>query len=96
MTPMLVQLYTLNPPRQWRAGFTGTGDAQKPFYFGCMDCDAPDPEIAGFLGTSPDFPGIVSMQTTPNAPFRKLAMFCQPCLHKRFGSIPAHEETQTS
>jgi hypothetical protein len=73
--------YTLNPPVQWRAGFVGA--ERTPFYFGCADCEAKDPEIAGFISSDGTFAGIGLLPAAPKSTFVKPAMFCRECDAKR-------------
>ncbi|RJQ43362.1 MAG: hypothetical protein C4534_08170 [Gaiellales bacterium] len=70
---MQMQAYDLNPPAKWKAGESGG----EPFYFDCARCGAKEPEIAGFLGTAPDFWHIGTI-TLENGLF-KLAMYCRKC-----------------
>lgn len=74
-TTQVFTLYTLNPPRQWRAGFAGRN--RDPFYFDCAQCGAKAPEIAGFIGTGPTFDEVASMRG--DGPFLRKAMFCRAC-----------------
>lgn len=80
---MDMNYYEVVPPTKWRAGFTGEGDNQKPFYFHCADCDA-ETEIAGFLGTGPAF-NQIGLIPADGGPFVRAAMFCQGCFQKRTG-----------
>jgi len=75
------QLFSIEPPTQWRAGTVGRD--RTPFYFNCADCGAKEPPIAGFIGTGPTFADIGVLPAGPDGCFRKVAMFCGPCFAKR-------------
>lgn len=74
---MIVTLYTLNPPQQWRAGFAGSGATREPIFFDCAECGAKAPPIAGFLGTGPTFAEVASLKG--DGPFLRKAMYCATC-----------------
>ena len=90
---MSMTYWTLEPPAQWRAGFTGTEPNKVPFYFDCADCSAKEPPIAGILSTDGTFSGI-GLIRTPGDIFVKTAMFCAPCLATRLqAETPAQVTT---
>ena len=71
--------YTLDPPVLRRAGYTGSGADAKPFYFGCGLCGKQG-EIAGFIGSGPTIFDVATLENPSGSPFRRLALFCKPCL----------------
>ena len=73
------QLFSLEPPAKWRAGFTGTDANSPPFYFDCAGCGAKEPEIAGVIGTGPTLEDI---GVIPRDGLYKTAMFCALCFEK--------------
>jgi hypothetical protein len=82
---MPMQYWTVEPPRQWRAGAVGTDANHTPFYFDCADCGAKEPPIAGIASTDGTFAGIGIIHTVGQEPFVKPAMFCASCFAKRIG-----------
>jgi hypothetical protein len=78
-----MNLYELVTPMQWRAGFTGSGENQKPFFFSCGDCGAKDAVIHGFIGSGPTLYEIGLMRNGPKDPFTRLAMLCETCFNKQ-------------
>ena len=81
MMPM--QLFELDPPAKWRAGFDGGTEENggRPFYFHCGYCGAKEPEIAAFYGTGPTFSEIGILKVD-GGPFCNPAMMCQECYDK--------------
>jgi hypothetical protein len=65
--------FQLEPPARWQAGTTG--EDHRPIYFDCADCGAREPEIAGFLGRSPDYHGIAVLRPEGEV-IGRLALFC--------------------
>lgn len=80
--------YELDPPARWQAGTTG--EDHRPIYFDCADCGAHEPEIAGFLGSSPTYQGVAVFREKDGI-VGKLALFCAPCFAKRTGAERAPE-----
>jgi len=75
--------FSLEPPKQWRAGFTGSGDNKKEFFFDCGRCGAKEPPIAGILAAedNPTFTGIAILtdKSDPRNAFVRQAMYCADC-----------------
>ncbi len=82
-----MNLYQLEEPKQWRAGFLGEGEGKKPFFFSCADCETSEPVIFGFMGTSADWDGIALIPAKSDMPyadkFVNPALFCEACYLKR-------------
>lgn len=75
-----MQYFSLEPPARWQAGTVG--EARTPFYFGCADCRAKEPPIAGILSSDGTFNGI-ALLPADGGPFVSPAMFCAECYAKR-------------
>ena len=75
-----MQYWTLEPPRQWRAGDVGG----KPFHFDCAGCRAKEPEIAGIISSDGTYAGIGLLRA--EGAFVRPAMFCAPCMASRLAS----------
>lgn len=82
---MGLQAFDVCPPTQWRAGFVG----DRPFFFGCAQCEEKDAEIAGCLSQDGTFRGvgIITKPATEGRPFptHHPALFCRECWEKRKG-----------
>jgi hypothetical protein len=63
-------------PQKVQAGSIG----DKPLFYSCADCDAPEADIAGFLASDPTFEHIGVIQV---GGFFRLALFCEACFEKR-------------
>jgi hypothetical protein len=79
-----MNLYTLQTPKQWLAGYTGTGENKKPFYFNCGYCDAHEPIIHGFIGPSHTE---IAVLKQPGSVFIRKALMCHACWTKANGAF---------
>ena len=69
-------LYELETPRQWRAGFAGRD--KQPIHFACGRCGAKDAVIHGFIVAGPTFLDIAVVRNADN-PFVNPALLCADC-----------------
>lgn len=78
------EAHTLIPPTQWRAGFVGSGDTAKPFFFDCCECGADEPPIAGViaLADQPVTLATIGVRPVDGGPMIKSAMYCESCWTK--------------
>ena len=67
------RLYKLKEPRQWIAAYAGTQE----LYFPCFACQAPEPEIAGFLAKGPEYKDILVIDKGDR---KYLALICTKCI----------------
>jgi hypothetical protein len=74
-----MNLYTLDAPQRWRAGYAGG----VPFHHDCGRCGAPEPVVHGFLGAGPSY-GEVALLPAPSGLYR-LALLCESCYAKEVG-----------
>jgi hypothetical protein len=74
---MSQNLYLLNEPHKWRAGFIGA--ERKEFFFDCGYCEAKEPVIVGFVASEPSFDAIAVLKIDGSS-FVKLALICEACI----------------
>lgn len=72
-------LYKLEAPAKWRAGYSGAALAE--IYFSCGDCGKRDCDMGGYMATEPAFTAIAVLENNGVA---SLAIFCVECFDKRW------------
>ena len=82
----MIYTATMEEPRQWRAGFTGTEetDGYKPFYFGCGLCGEKEPVIYGYLTMAEDGQGFENLALLGDLKHFDIApaIFCGTCFDR--------------
>jgi len=82
-----VQLYLLSEPKKLRA----TAVEGKEFYFPCSECEACEPEIAGYLALGPRYEDILVRQRGGES---YLAFLCRACTSKYIGPESDSRESE--